>query len=102
MSGIVLTAEEITSLLANGRNKGGNERFLKEFDASEEIYAIVNEHPNYKGKDKGQMVSVKNALTAKAKALDLTHIRLVKRDDTIIVVNTALLEASEETSDEDQ
>lgn len=84
----ILSAADITRILANGRNRGGNENFLKGFLASDEMYAVVNEHPNYSGKTKEQMVSIKNALTTKAKSLDMTNVRLVKNDDLILVVNT--------------
>lgn len=101
MENKVLTAADITAIIASSRNRGGNEKFLKDFDASGEMYCVLNEVPQYAGKSKEQFVSVKNALTQKAKSLDLSHVRLVKNDDMILVVNTNLL-AVEETSDEDE
>lgn len=97
----VMTAADITALLSTSRERGGAERVLRNFVESEEMYLILNELPKYKGKSKDQMVSVKNQLTAKAKALDFTNVRLVKKDDTVIIVNTDLLTAEADESDEE-
>lgn len=88
---ITLSAAEITAALSNTRTRGGAESFLKGFVNSGEMYAVVNEHPNYANKSKEQLVSVKNALTTKAKALDLTDVKFVKVDGNLVIVNTSKL-----------
>jgi hypothetical protein len=86
-----LTAADITRLLSSTRERGGHDAFLREFNDSGEMYAILNSHPRYSGKTKEQLISLKNQLSMKAKALDLTNIKLVKHGDDIIIVNTALV-----------
>lgn len=96
MSNEVLTAEKITALLAGSRQRGGHEKYLRRFLESGEMYWTVSEAPEYSEKVKANIVSVKNTLTMKAKSLEFGNIRLVKVDDeTLIIVNTEVLEASQ-------
>lgn len=98
----VLTAADITAILSNSRVRGGDETFIRNFVESGELYAIVNEHPSYKAKTAAQMVSKKNQMTMKAKALGFANVKLVKADDNILIVNTDLLAEQSEDSDEDE
>jgi|SRR6185295_6401801 len=95
-----LTAADITAILANSRNRGGQDQFLKEFASSEDMYRILNEVPQFAGKTKEQLVSIKNQLTMKAKKAELTNIKLVKNGDAILIVNTdKLVMESDEDSE---
>ena len=93
-----LSASDISAILANARNRGGLDKFLEDFTNSGDMYRVINEEAQFKGKSKDQLVSVKNQLTMKAKKAELTNVRLVKNDDVILIVNTDLL-VSEEGDD---
>lgn len=86
-----LTASDISAILAQNRNRGGLDKFLTDFTNSGDMYRVINEVPQFAGKSKEQLNSVKNQLTMKAKKADLSNIRLVKKDDTILIVNTEKL-----------
>jgi hypothetical protein len=99
----VLTAAQITSLLAGTRNRGGHERVLRKFAESGEMYVTISDMPEYAEKVKANLTSVKNTLQMKAKACELP-VRLLKVDDaTLIAVNTDIVAtaAGEEDSEED-
>ena len=85
----ILTPEAITALLAGSRQRGAHERFLREFADSGNMYAIVNESPQYAGKD---IRVVKNTLSQKAKSCNLGNVRLVKNGDNLLIVNTDKLD----------
>lgn len=100
MSDNILTAEKISELLAGGREKGRHERTIRQFANSGEMYANVLDMTGYVGKD---VVSTKNTLAMKVKSLgeEFSHIRLVKYEDSLLIVNTSLVEAPAD-SDEDE
>jgi len=88
-----LSAEDITRLLSQTRNRGGHERFIRRFVESGEMYAVVTDEPEYQGKP---VQSLRTTLTQKVKSLEgFDNVRLVKADDdTLIIVNTTALEAN--------
>lgn len=83
---IVLDSAAITALLASKRERGGHERNIRQFIASGEMYRDLSEV--YPGKTAAQLAALKNTLTMKAKALDLSNVRFLKAEDTVIIVNT--------------
>lgn len=89
----VLTAQRIQELMAQSRNRGGHERMIRKFVAGGEMYATVSDMVEYKGKD---ITVVRNTLAQVAKKHDLSNVRLLKVDDeTLIIVNTDLVETEE-------
>jgi hypothetical protein len=99
----VLTAARITELLAGTRNRGGHERYLRSFVASEEMFWTVNEASEYKVKceTKEGLNSLKNTLAMKAKSLQIPNVRLLKADDsTLIIVNTDKVSAEIQENEE--
>jgi len=88
MSGIELTPQMITQLLAGQRNRGGHERFIRSFVESGEMYTVVTERPEYAGRD--NIGSLKNMLTQVAAKCELKDtVRFVKHENALIAINTA-------------
>lgn len=95
MSTHVLTKDDIAKLMANTREKGRDERFLRSFVASQEAWTVITDDPAYSQRENLQ--SVKNALRANIKKLGDTvnnfkvNLALVQTDDDqLILVNREL------------
>lgn len=100
-----LSAEDITSLLAGGRNRGGYERTIRKFVTSEELAWNVMDLVEYKMKEP---VSVANSFTNNAKRLtsenaDWPTLRVVnKKEDGVFLINVEAYELALAGPDTDE
>lgn len=90
----VLSAEDITALLAGRRNRGGHDRFVAAFVATGEMYAVVNAHPDYKGKTVEQLgTSVKQGLLAACKRTEgaAGFKCILTEDEQLLLINPGIV-----------
>lgn len=103
----VLTPEDITNLLANTRQRGGHEAYVRKFIAEGAMYWTVNYDQSYKGKTPAQLdTSVKQGLLAACKKIDnCPTIKVIMNGDDLLIINTdkvaANLAPSDSTEDEE-
>lgn len=96
-----LTAEQITALVAQSRNRGGAERLCRKLISSGELNVVITDELEWKGKDaqsvRNTFYQTKLRLGELGKDLKI----LVDKDNNrAILVNMAVLGAETDTEDE--
>lgn len=93
-----LTAERITELMAQSRNRGGAERICKKLIASGDLNLVITSELEWKGKDPASVRNTFNQARHKVEGGQSLKVLIDKENNHAVLVNLAVLG---ETNDED-
>ena len=96
-----LTADQITALIAQSRNRGGAERLCKKLLASDELNIVITDEIEWKGKDANSVRNTFNQCRHKVEGGQALKVLVDKENNMAILVNLNVLSGAAEDEDTD-